>query len=177
MALQNLKLAGLLMIEHARTFAIKAHDGQRYGNRPFYVHLDKVAAIVEPYGDVAQSIAYLHDILGGTKINVDEISAIFSPSIANCISLITDAQGENRAIITAKTNARLFNADETFFIALIVKAADRLANMQACIAGKREDLLAVYVSEYSDFKRAVFRDNLCNDIWCELDEIVFSCKV
>lgn len=165
------------MIEQAKTFALKAHDGQRYGSRPFYVHLDKVAEIVASYGEQAQVVAYLHDTLSGTDVTLGELSVSFNPSVAKLISLVTDVQDENRVIRTTKTNDRLFNLDVAFFVVLIVKAADRLANMQACIAGKRDDLLATYISEYVDFKHAVFRKNLCNDIWNELDEIVKHYKV
>jgi len=51
-------------MEHkARTFAIQHHDKQKYGEHPYAVHLDAVAAIAKPFGAVAVTIAYLHDVV------------------------------------------------------------------------------------------------------------------
>ena len=63
------------------------------------------------------------------------------------------------------------DVESDLYDALIVKAADRLANMRASESGKREDLLAMYVQEYTEFKQAVYRENLCDDIWLALDDI------
>ncbi len=45
------------MTTYARNFAIKAHGEQLYGECPYVVHLDAVAALLEPYGEEAQSIS------------------------------------------------------------------------------------------------------------------------
>ena len=57
-------------------------------------------------------------------------------------------------------------------IALVVKAADRLANMRACLADKKEDLLAVYREEFPAFQQAVYRPGLCDAIWTALAELI-----
>ena len=41
-------------IENARGFAIDAHADQLYGSKPYSVHLDAVAAIAAPYGELAR---------------------------------------------------------------------------------------------------------------------------
>ena len=34
------------VVDRARAFAVQAHGDQRYGDEPYVVHLDEVAAIV-----------------------------------------------------------------------------------------------------------------------------------
>ena len=59
-------------------------------------------------------------------------------------------------------------------LALVVKAADRLANVRACIADRKRDLLDVYRDEQEAFRRAAFRPGLCDALWTELDAALGS---
>ncbi len=56
-------------------------------------------------------------------------------------------------------------------LALLVKAADHLANMRACIPIEDEGFLNMYKSEHEVFHKAVCRPNLCDDIWNEIEKI------
>ena len=57
-------------------------------------------------------------------------------------------------------------------LALIVKAADRLANVRACVADGNQRLLEVYRSEHPTFSRAAYRPSLCDTLWAELDSLL-----
>ena len=46
----------------ARDYAIAAHGDQKYGEHPYVGHLDAVAEIVRPDGELAVAVAYLHDL-------------------------------------------------------------------------------------------------------------------
>jgi len=50
-------------------------------------------------------------------------------------------------------------------LALIVKAADRLANTRACIDDGKDGLLKVYQSEFETFYKAAYRPGQCDDLW------------
>ena len=56
-------------------------------------------------------------------------------------------------------------------IALVVKAADRLANARACLSDKNERLKAMYKAEHPMFGKSVFRKGACDEFWAELRAI------
>jgi hypothetical protein len=57
-------------------------------------------------------------------------------------------------------------------LALVVKAADRLANVRACLRDANEGLLAMYRREHHDFAHAVSRQGLNDAFMNELDELL-----
>lgn len=153
------------MRDKARQFAIQAHGDQRYGNRPYAFHLDAVATHAAPYGEVAQVVAYLHDVVEDTDIEVADIEAVFGPFVARCVALLTDEPGADRAERKRRTNAKLAGVGPDHQLALVVKTADRLANVTACIRDGHTRKLAMYAGEHRAFREAVFRDRLCDGLW------------
>ncbi|MDS4016392.1 MAG: HD domain-containing protein [Candidatus Accumulibacter sp.] len=163
------------MLEEARAFALAAHGDQRYGSRPYVVHLDAVAELLAPYGNEAQVIAYLHDVVEDTAVTEGEVRARFGAPIADCVALLTDAPGATRAERKAATYSRLARVNGEGELALLVKVADRLANVRAC---QRDDgqharrLREVYRDEYPAFRQAAYRPGLCEPFWAELDRLL-----
>ncbi|MCI5125110.1 MAG: HD domain-containing protein [Candidatus Electrothrix sp. AR5] len=154
----------------ALEFARKHHGEQKYGEHPYIVHLDAVAELVQQYGESAVVIAYLHDVVEDTSVTLPDIEKEFGRLIADCVAVLTDEPGEDRKERKAKTYAKMARVCGETEIALLVKAADRLANMRACVADKKERLLKVYKAEYPIFKEAVYRPGMCEEIWVELAE-------
>lgn len=54
-------------------------------------------------------------------------------------------------------------------VAPIVKAADRLATVRACVQDRNERLLTVYRNEHPVIRQAAYRRGLCDGIWAERD--------
>lgn len=158
--------------EKARLYAVAAHGDQRYGDRPYSFHLDAVAALAEPYGEEAVVVAYLHDVAEDTDVTLANIEAEFGSRVATCVSLLTDEPGANRKERKARTYAKLAQAKGETELALVVKAADRLANVRACIADRKESLWRLYQSEQKAFKQAAFRSGQCDSVWSELDRLL-----
>lgn len=156
----------------ARAFAIKAHGNQKYGNRPYIYHLEAVVNILEKYSEEAKVIGYLHDVVEDTKVTLTEIEKIFGNFIAACINILSDEPGENRKERKIKTYEKMSKVTGKETLALIVKAADRLANVEECIKNKQHTLLKMYKKEHKDFYDAVYRKELCEDIWTELNTII-----
>jgi guanosine-3',5'-bis(diphosphate) 3'-pyrophosphohydrolase len=160
----------------AREFACAAHDAQRYGDLPYSFHLDAVAALLERYGPAHQVVGYLHDVVEDTAVTVDDISRLFGPLVATCVSLLSDGPGASRKERKEAINARLGEvlaaSDEA--IALVVKVADRLANVRHCVAGGTEnrEKLERYRREHGEFRAAVYRPGLAEALWQELDALV-----
>jgi guanosine-3',5'-bis(diphosphate) 3'-pyrophosphohydrolase len=52
---------------------------------------------------------------------------------------------------------------------LVVKAADRLANVRACLGDHKRSMWEFYCSEHPVFRTAAYRAGLCDSLWSELD--------
>lgn len=155
----------------ARAFAVAAHGDQRYGDRPYEAHLAEVAALAAPYGEEAQVAAWLHDALEDTAATEAELAALFGAELAAVVALLTDPEGPTRAARKALLHARLaaLDARGPEALALVVKAADRLANVLACRADGKHGKLAVYAREHAAFRAAVWRAGLAEALWARLD--------
>jgi (p)ppGpp synthase/HD superfamily hydrolase len=155
------------LVWSARTFAGHAHGDQKYGSgEPYVCHLDDVATIVEGYGTTAEVIAYLHDVVEDTSVTADDMRAEFGAFVAECVEYVTDCKGANRRERKAATNAKLREVPATHNLALVVKAADRLANL------RRGGKVDMYRREHAAFRDAVYRPGLCDAFWLEMDEIL-----
>ncbi|WP_407333837.1 phosphohydrolase [Enterovibrio sp. 27052020O] len=158
----------------ARTFARARHEGQRYGEFPYYVHLDDVEKLAQPFGINAMIIAQLHDVLEDTTTSFDELVLDFGELIALSVSYVTDPIGGDRKTKKRLLHQRLVQLDESEEAgrhALIVKACDRLSNVKACRLFHHEKY-KMYQSEHSEFRKATYRHGLCEMIWWELDMLI-----
>ena len=158
------------MIEKAKKFAVDAHGEQKYGDKPYVVHLDAVVSHLKAYGENAQIVGYLHDVVEDTEISYEKVKEVFGEFIADCVGIVTDEAGQNRKERKKKTYEKMAKVIGDLELALIVKAADRLANIEACLAGGNKDLLAMYKAEHLTFQMSVYRKGLCDDIWQKLEE-------
>jgi (p)ppGpp synthase/HD superfamily hydrolase len=155
-----------------RCVAIAAHGEQKYGLHPYSFHLEAVASLAAAYGEDAVVIAYLHDTVEDTDATVEQIRTIFGDAIAASVNLLTDEPGENRKERKTKTYAKLAQVRGPLEIALTVKAADRLANVRACIADGKQSLWQMYQSEHQAFRRSAYRTGNCEPLWIELDQLL-----
>lgn len=159
-------------IDKARAFAVHAHGRQMYGDKPYVFHLDQVAELLKPYGDDARVIGYLHDTVEDTAFTAEDLAQEFGQFIADCVSLVSDVPGPDRKSRKAKTYARLAKVHGADQIALVVKAADRLANVRMCLLENNHKLHRVYQQEQPVFFRAAYRPGLCDEFWQELRQLL-----
>jgi guanosine-3',5'-bis(diphosphate) 3'-pyrophosphohydrolase len=157
------------MVSEAREFALTAHGQQMYGDKPYSYHLDAVVELLVPYGETAQIVGYLHDVAEDTAITIQQIRDRFGDEVAMCASLVTDEPGTNRKERKQKTNAKLAACAND--IALIVKAADRLANLRESVKSGGSKL-GMYRREHMPFVTAAYRPGLCDGIWKEINELI-----
>lgn len=158
----------------ARDFAIEAHGTQRYGDAPYVVHLDEVASNVmrvDP-SDVAGTVAYLHDVLEDTDVSAAAIEERFGTFVRECVEIVTDPEGQDRKERKRLLHDRLASVSEAHFLALAVKAADRLANLRNS-ARDNPSLFAMYKSEHTAFREAAFRPGLCDALWADMDGLLY----
>lgn len=160
------------MLEKSRRFALQAHGEQRYGQHPYSYHLDAVAEILQPYGEEAQVIGYLHDVVEDTDVAIKQIAEEFSEFIANAVAIVTDEPGENRRERKRKTYTKMSRVEKELEIALLVKVADRLANVRAGVHFNESKKLQMYRNEHTTFKQSVYREALCDELWAELNALL-----
>jgi (p)ppGpp synthase/HD superfamily hydrolase len=158
------------MLARARTFAVHAHGSQKYGPHPYHVHLDAVATLAEPFGEQAQVVAYLHDVVEDTAVTTAQVSEEFGSFVAECVGILTDEEGDTRRERKGKTYSKMAKVHGALELALVVKAADRLANINACLRDRREDKLSMYREEQDAFRQAAFRAGLCDALWAAMDD-------
>lgn len=165
------------MINKAREFAIERHGSQSYGEHPYSFHLDAVAKIAEDFGENAVVVSYLHDVVEDTPTTLNEIHHNFNEFIARCVEIVTDEPGETRALRKAKTYQKMAAVSGDLELALVVKAADRLANLKSSLANQSKKHLNMYQKEHTSFKRSAYRPGLCEALWTEMDKIVDNARL
>jgi GTP pyrophosphokinase len=107
------------VIQRAFDFALRAHKGQKYGDKPFSTHPVQVARIIKllcPLDYELQAAAYLHDVLEETTTTPAELTELFGKDITGLVYEVT------------KTNYNTFPNLKTRR-GVILKYADRLCNL------------------------------------------------
>jgi (p)ppGpp synthase/HD superfamily hydrolase len=156
----------------AKKFAEKIHGDQMYGDHPYTYHLNMVSEIVSPFGEEARILGHLHDILEDTMVSEEEIQKEFGDRILKLVCLVSDCAGKNRKEKKLETNKKLSKIEEEDFVVLIVKVGDRTANVVNCILEKNKSLFNMYKKEHTEFKKAVYRPQICEALWAELDNAI-----
>jgi (p)ppGpp synthase/HD superfamily hydrolase len=123
-------LPGTDMIKTAEQLAREAHQGQcRKDGTPYITHVEAVVGQLK--GDeIAQTVAWLHDVLEDTSLTVPDLTAAgMAPEVINVVILLTvrREQTHNQYLDQIKSNP----------IATKVKIADLIANLNDC-PGKKQ---------------------------------------
>jgi (p)ppGpp synthase/HD superfamily hydrolase len=145
-----------------------------YGDQPYSFHLDAVVELLAPFGAEAQVVGYLHDVVEDTAVTLQQVRDEFGNRVADCVALVTDEVGINRKERKARTNAKLAAISGENELALVVKAADRLANLRMSARDGSGSKLDMYRREQVAFRAATFRPGLCDEFWQEMEQIL--CK-
>lgn len=174
----------------SRTFAAHKHAaiGQFYGEQDYVVHLDEVVEILRSFGFKKAPIAnfvelvfdtgYLHDVIEDTSETLDSLSEEFHIYVAKAVQNLSDVEAPTRKERKRLTNEKFITFSVDIIdelIALIVKPADRLANMRQSFSDKSR-MMKVYYKEYPDFREAAYREGVIDDVWKELDILYVQIK-
>lgn len=80
-------------VARAAEFMILAHEGQMYGELPYFVHPLQVAEIVKEPTEDELVAALLHDVVEDTQITLEEIAANFGDRVTAMVDLLTKPSG------------------------------------------------------------------------------------
>jgi (p)ppGpp synthase/HD superfamily hydrolase len=163
--------------------AYAAHAGQMYGSVPYVSHVDAVAAICRDYGEVCEASAYLHDAVEDTDLESGDIARIVSFDVARVVSLVTDPPGPTRRVrkMALYENWRCGSkTSRSRRDAVIVKVADRLCNVRACLDGGDIRRLSMYIGEHSAFAEAFLqhadRPAIIEDLESMMEDARIACS-
>ena len=155
-------------VRGARLFAINAHGEQRYGSYPYVKHLDDVFNVLLEFGCDDLNIlkaAYLHDVLEDTNCDPLKLHLSFGAAVAVIVDCVTSRPVKNRK----ERNRATYLIIRTFVSSIMLKLADRIANVRACIADN-DSKLEMYRKEYPEFRHALHtEDQSLFGMWEELD--------
>ncbi len=163
-------------MEHsARDFAVRAHGDQKYGTKPYVVHLSAVCNVLAEFGFSGDLMVagWLHDVLEDTETSADKLKLAFGSTVTKLVWAVTGV-GKNRK----ERNECAYGRIEEHPRAVILKLADRIANAEAC-AKTRDHRLEMYQKEYAGFKARLERlgdllpeSVLVKRMWTRLDKVL-----
>jgi len=170
-------------LNEVKMLATEAHKSQRYGNFPYTYHLEKVEEVLKRFISINDYfyheliiVGWLHDILEDTPTTYQEIENKFGIFITECVYAVTDEKGSNRKERKSKTYPKISNNR----FSLIVKLADRIANIEACIKHDENLLFIMYKKEFKDFQANLYEqkilvsslDHIIDKMWVNLDSLL-----
>jgi (p)ppGpp synthase/HD superfamily hydrolase len=163
----------LTLVEQAREFAIKAHGDQKYSAQPYSVHLERVVSVLHRFDITDTRIiaaAWLHDVLEDVpEVRYLDLRNRFDVRVADLVWCVTDELGPYRNERKAKTYPKIA-ADHD---AVILKLADRIANVEAAYADG-SNFLDMYREEHVGFMLALYqKENVAaQPMWDRLGELL-----
>ena len=166
------------LVYRARIFATTHHKDQSYGlYEQMPVHLHDVVGLVYNWGPTYIATAWLHDIVEDTEVTIEEIYGLFPTAVAEAVEIVTDPELPSRREKKLAVNKRFSQTQNR--IALLVKLADRLANIRSCFDNfpsshtKYRKWLEMYSKEHIAFKQVVYRNWQPESWWREIDQAFF----
>jgi|TARA_R110002060_G_scaffold30969_4_gene41574 (p)ppGpp synthase/HD superfamily hydrolase len=160
--------------EKAKVYATHKHSGQIHGTRPFTTHLAEVVGVLHEFGyldDNLTAAAWLHDVVEDTPVVIEEIYSEFGDRIGDLVDALTDGEGKTRMEKKQKPYATIPNVSG----AVIVKLADRIANVRHTIADENpgaERYYETYKREHSGFCNALGKTGEGAAMWHILDSLL-----
>jgi (p)ppGpp synthase/HD superfamily hydrolase len=155
-------------------WCIQAHGNQKYGRKPYSVHLAAVAKLAVRFGftdELVIMVCWLHDVLEDcpNQSITTLLAAGFPPEAVAAAYALKDEDGASRDEKKAKTLPKI----AANRVAVIVKLCDRLANV---IMSRRNNQKKYnqYQHEQVAFKAALYQaDDLeLQPMWQRLEQLL-----
>lgn len=123
-------------INQARDFAMAKHNSQvrKHDGRPYIVHLDGVASVLNEFGyrsDEILAAAFLHDTIEKSDTSFEELSEKFGETVAELVYWLTDSEKGSRTSQAIQSAWRLSRAP---WDAKLIKLADIIDNGTAIVS-------------------------------------------
>jgi len=164
----------------ARGLAAAAHKGQKYGTLPYTRHCSDVVGLMDDIlsyetmefysKEIGLAAGWLHDTVEDTWLTLDAIEHALGRPVARLVGAVTDAPGANRYERKKNTYPKI---RATGPMAVALKLADRIANIEYGISTKDVALTRMYRKEQDSFAGALYRpDDGLDRAWARLDALL-----
>jgi (p)ppGpp synthase/HD superfamily hydrolase len=157
---------------NAKMLAEFLHAKQTYDDQDYIYHIDMVVCVLERFGIYDEDLiiaAYLHDSVEDTSASLKLIEKYFGIEVMRIVNAVTNEQGLNRKERNLKTYQKLMQNKR----AIIVKLADRIANVEQALLKGNMRFFKMYADEYPGFKyylRGVSTEQ-AKPLWEHLDKL------
>ncbi|WP_281226621.1 hypothetical protein [Flavobacterium aquiphilum] len=144
-------------IIEAKRFAVEKHGNQKYGIFPYEVHLINVVNVLlsnNIFPNTEENIdlwicAWLHDVLEDTTTTKQELISKFGTNIYEIVWSLTDGEHGNRKE-RKQTMYQKLSLNQN---GIIIKLADRIANLEFSIINYNQEKINLYISENEELNR------------------------
>ena len=157
----------------AQMVAAFLHAAQKYDDQDYIFHIENVVNVLERFGIIDRDLviaAYLHDTVEDTQASFKLIEKYFGEEVMHLVNAVTNEQGVNRKERNLKTYQKLSKNPK----AILVKLADRIANVEQAIEKKNESFIKMYRKEFPAFKYALYEvsDPRAYKMWEHLEKLL-----
>ncbi len=135
----------------------------RFGYNPFGVGDDAHLKLSENLAVAA----ILHDIVEDTDFSLKDVKSAFGKRVASLVNGVTNEPGVNRKERHRKTYPKTKRIPG----AIILKLADRIANVEACLA-LGDSRIGMYRKEWVSFQEALRVEGEHERMWRHLDLLI-----
>lgn len=162
----------LLEQDSARMLAEFLHAKQTYDDQDYIYHIDSVVEVLRRFSIIDEDIliaAYLHDSVEDTTASLKLIRKYFGEQVMILVNAVTNEQGLNRKERNLKTYQKLMKEPK----AIILKLADRIANVEQALSKGNMRFFKMYADEYPVFKYSLEQHSyvVAKPMWKHLDKL------
>ena len=165
----------------SRNYAIDKHKSQRYGSYPYEVHLTNVVSILLHFGAQLQkdtdlfSAAWLHDVIEDTDADKAWITSNCGEDVRKIVELVSNIKDPSKSKLENKE--KTFKYIATNQDAIIVKLADRIANVEFSLLHGNIEMIKKYKEEQSLIRDIISHEietTIGKRLFLHLEEIINS---
>ena len=162
------------LYKEAEEVATLAHQYQNYDIFPYTKHLRDVVRVLETNGFVNDYIiaGWLHDVLEDAGLTYNKIKRAFGKNAAELVFAVTDPKARNRK----EKKVLVYRDIKEYPKSIIIKLADRIANVEHSITMGNMDKTSMYLKEHEEFKKELY-DVTPEDgkvLWDILERIMYN---
>jgi (p)ppGpp synthase/HD superfamily hydrolase len=158
----------------AKTVAEFMHTLQSYGNgNPYDMHLNAVVKVLLEFNPSIHEdyiiAAYLHDLVEDTPATLRLIEKHFGKNVADLVYGVTNERGRYKQDVRVATYIKL---GTWYRKAIVLKLADRIANVRQSVSNKENGYYDKYQGEYQLFRNNLYCIGEHIEMWAELDRLM-----
>ena len=153
----------------AKTLAECLHSKQSYDDKDYIYHIENAVNVLLRFKIIDENIiitTYLHDTVEDTQMTFSLIKKYFGEEVCEMVNCVTSEIGLNRKERNLKTYQKLATNKK----AIIVKLADRIANVEHSLKKQNTKFIQMYKDEYSSFRYYLKSED--NEMWDHLDKLM-----